>query len=628
MTACELSGNKDTASSQKIFVSFILIIFFMNRSFFLVVISLFFSSCKLMNKKQAEEAGNRQFAQLLKNYYETEMKFYPLVATQNGDDRYNDALPIDISDNYRELLKIFYKNYIDSLIHFSRRHLSKNDQVSYDILKRELGMNLERLNNFHENYMPFNQFIGLPLTMGQLGSGDGLQPFKTMKDYEDWIKRATAFSDWVDSAIIYFRKGVDSNIILPHSLVLKMIPQMEDMAGEDIEKSIFYGPVKKIPVEIDSVDAKKIKQEYIKLIKEQLVPSYKKLADFLKNEYLPKSRTTSGINELPNGDAYYKFLVRDQTTTDESPEEIYQTGLNEVDRIRKTMDSVKNAVGFKGDLAAFFEYMKTDKKFMPYKTPQEILNAFEAIHQRMQPNLKKMFTHVPKTLFEIRQTEAFRAASASAEYIQGSADGTRPGIFYIPILDPAKFNTTSGMESLFLHEAIPGHHYQISLQQEDTLLPEFRRLGNNNPFNNNAYIEGWALYCESLGKELGLFTDPYQYMGALGDEMHRAIRLVVDVAIHTKGMTREEAIKYMMDNEPISEQGATAEIERYMAIPGQALGYKIGALKIRELRNKYEQLPGSKFSIAGFHDEVLKDGAMPLQVLEKKMDAWAERRNK
>lgn len=236
----------------------------------------------------------------------------------------------------------------------------------------------------------------------------------------------------------------------------------------------------------------------------------------------------------------------------------------------------------------------------------------------MQPNLKKMFTDTPKTKFEIRQTEAFRAASASAEYNQGSADGSRPGIFYVPILDANTFNITSGMESLFLHEAIPGHHYQISLQQENTQLPKFRRFGGN-----NAYVEGWALYCESLGKQLGLYTDPYQYMGALGDEMHRAIRLVVDVAIHTKNMSREDAIKYMMDNEAISEQGATAEIERYMVWPAQALGYKIGALKIAALRAKYEQQSGGKFDIGEFHKEVLKDGALPLSVLENKLDAWA-----
>ena len=255
---------------------------------------------------------------------------------------------------------------------------------------------------------------------------------------------------------------------------------------------------------------------------------------------------------------------------------------------------------------------------MPYKTPQEVLAAFEAIHKRIEPNLSKMFNRVPKTPFEIRQTEAYRAASASAEYNQGSPDGTRPGIFYVPILDATTFNTTSGMESLFLHEAIPGHHYQISLQQEDTTLPRFRRFGGN-----NAYVEGWALYCESLGKELGIYTDPYQYMAALGDEIHRALRLVIDVGLHTKNMTREEAIKYMMAHEAAGEQYTTMEIERYMAIPGQALGYKTGALKIKELRKKYEQQMGAKFNLAAFHDNILKDGALPLETLEMKMDKWA-----
>lgn len=255
---------------------------------------------------------------------------------------------------------------------------------------------------------------------------------------------------------------------------------------------------------------------------------------------------------------------------------------------------------------------------MPYKSPKDVLAAFEGIHKRMLPNLKKMFANAPKTPFEIRQTEAFRAASASAEYNQGLADGKRPGIFYVPILDATTFNITSGMESLFLYEAIPGHHYQISLTQENTTLPKFRRFGGH-----NAYVEGWALYCASLGKELGLYQDPYQHMGALGDEMHRAIRLVVDVAIHTKNMTREQAIAYMMDNEAISAEGATAEIERYMGIPAQALGYKTGAMKIRELRAKCEKELGSKFNLSDFHTEVLKDGSLLLSVFEAKMDDWA-----
>ena len=322
---------------------------------------------------------------------------------------------------------------------------------------------------------------------------------------------------------------------------------------------------------------------------------------------------------MVQGNAYYNYLIHFWTTTNKTPDEIYETGLAEVKRIRAAMDSVKNAVGYKGDLKSFFDYMKKDAQFMPYKTPEEVLNGYRAIQGRIEPNLKTMFYNVPKTPFEIRQTEAYRAASASAEYNAGSSDGTRPGIFYVPILDAPTFNVTTGMEGLFLHEAIPGHHYQISLQLENSALPKFRRFAFY-----GAYVEGWGLYAESLGKELGVYKDPYQYIGALGKEIHRSIRLVVDAGMHSKNMTREQAIQYMMDNMPVSEQKAVAEIERYMAMPGQALSYKIGSLKIRELRSNYEKTMGSKFNLSAFHDEILKGGAMPLEILEKKMDTWAE----
>jgi uncharacterized protein (DUF885 family) len=562
--------------------------------------------------------NNKEFAGFLNDYFDGRMRLSPLEATQYGYARYNGLLPADFTDNYRDSLKNFYVRFRDGLKKWDRSKLSAGDGISYDILQWETGTRIEAF-KYPYYYFPFNQFYAVPLTMGQLGSGDGFQPFNSVEDHENWLSRARAFGPWADSAIVYFKKGMDANLVLPKALVVKMIPQMEALVTEQPEKSLFYAPVTRLgKITSDTATIARIKNEYVQVIKESIVPAYKKLAVFLKTDYLPKARASSGISALPGGAEWYAYLVRDQTTTGKSPEEIYQTGLREVARIRGIMDSVRQAVGFKGDLTAFFEYMKTDKRFMPYKSPKEVLDAFERIHQTMQPQLATMFHHVPNTRFEIRQTEAFRAASASAEYNQGSPDGKRPGIFYVPILDATTFNTTSGMESLFLHEAIPGHHYQISLQQEDSLLPAFRRFGGN-----NAYVEGWALYCESLGRELGLYTDPYQYMGALGDEIHRAIRLVVDVAIHSKGMTREEAIKYMMDNEAISRDGATAEIERYMAIPGQALGYKIGALKIRELRTKYETELKDKFHLADFHDEVLKDGAMPLEVLEKKMDAWA-----
>lgn len=588
------------------------------------ILALFLLSCSIIacnnNGKTNTGANNKNLAAFFEKYHEESLQLFPLNATIEGDNRYNDLLPVDFTDSYREKQKSFYQSYLDQLIKFDRNELSETDKLSYDIFKYTMDMNIEGF-KFHDNYIPFNQFWALPIYMGQFGSGESAQPFKTVTDYDNWIKRVTAFGVWADSSIVYLRKGMAANFVLPKSLVVKMIPQFTALVTDSahVKENLFYAPVNKIPDSFSVADKKRLTDAYVKMVNEQISPTYKKLADFLQNEYLPKARTTSGIGSLPDGKAYYEYLTRYQTTTDKTPEEIYNIGLSEVKRIRGIMDSVKNAVGFKGGLPAFFEYMKTDKKFMPYKTPADVLAAFHTIHKTMKTNLEKMFTNVPKSKFEIRQTEAFRAASASAEYNTGTPDGSRPGIFYVPIIDATKYNTTSGMESLFLHEAIPGHHYQLSLQMEDTMLPKFQRFGGQ-----NAYVEGWALYCESLGKELGLYTDPYQYMGALGDEMHRAIRLVVDVSIHVKGMTREEAIKYMMDNEAISEEGATAEIERYMAIPGQALGYKIGALKIRELRTKYEKELGNKFKIASFHDEVLKNGSMPLALLEKKMDEWAK----
>ncbi|MBB5639368.1 uncharacterized protein (DUF885 family) [Pedobacter cryoconitis] len=572
-------------------------------------------ACKQEDKKNNK---NAQFGKLCDQYYEDYLKLNPVSATYAGDDRYNSELPNDGSVAYLNTAKNFYKQYLDSLGKYKREQLGANDKLSFDVLKDNLETGLEGL-KYHFEYLPFNQMTALPLTIGQLGSGTGAQPFKTVKDYEDWLKRVNAFSVWADTAIGNFKKGIAAGIVLPKALVVKMYPQMLSMVVTDPAKSLFYSPVEQMPKGFSAADQKRLTEAYRNTILTVIVPTYKKLGEFLKNEYLPKARATSGFSSLPEGTAMYTYLVKQQTTTTKTPEEIYQTGLKEVARIHSLMDSIKNTTGFKGDLKAFFEYMKTDPKFMPYKTPAEILAAFDNIHKRMEPNLKKMFTVVPKTPFEIRQTEAFRAESASAEYNQGSADGKRPGVFYVPILDATKFNTTSGMESLFLHEAIPGHHYQISLTQENTELPEFRRFGAH-----NAYVEGWALYCESLGKELGLYTDPYQYMGALGDEMHRAIRLVVDVAIHTKNMSRAQAIKYMMDNEAINEQGATAEIERYMGMPAQALGYKIGAMKIQELRSRYEKQLGTKFNLAEFHHQVLKDGSLPLNVFEAKMNDWAK----
>ena len=600
----------------------------MRKIFFATCIMIEIISCKQKDSSNNSDVGSSDtlFNKILDDYYEQRMKLYPLEATQNGDNRYNDQLPVNITDSYKDTLHNFYSHFLTAVSAVDTSKLNANDLISYKIFTREMKMQLEALDlnlivgEVQSFYIPFQQFWGLPITMGQLGSGESFQPFKTEKDYNDWISRMKQFSVWCDSAIAQFNKGIAHQYILPKALVLKMIPQMQAMTVNDSSKNIFYGPIKKFPSDFNDSLKRSLVKKYTQAIDSLIIPSYQKLAVFLKDKYLPAARSANGLKALPNGEKVYDYLIRYWTTTNKTADEIYNTGLAEVKRIRTEMERIKDSVGFKGDLKAFFEYMKTNKKFMPYKTPEDVLNAFRDIQKRIDPNLKTMFGRTPKTPFEIRQTEAFRAASASAEYNQGSPDGSRPGIFYVPIIDATTFNTTSGFESLFLHEAIPGHHYQISLQQENEGLPKFRRFAWF-----GAMGEGWALYCESLGKELGLYTDPYQYMGALGDEIHRAIRLVVDVGIHLKGMTREEAIKYMMKNEAISEQGATAEIERYMAIPGQALSYKIGALKIRELREKYKNQLGSKFNLAAFHDELLKDGVMPLDVMESKMDAWANK---
>lgn len=564
-------------------------------------------------------AGNTDLNGLFGQYWEKQSRLDPLAATGQGDSRFNDQLPNDQTQAFRDTLRTFYQNYLTRLDKFDRNTLDDNDKISYDIFQYEMQQRLAGL-KLNTWMMPFQQFWGLPITLGQYGSGAGNQPFKTVQDYDNWLGRVHGFTLWADSAIGNFRRGMRAGVVLPKALVVKMIPQMrgKDIVVTDPTQSLFYGPIKLLPKGFSAADKQRLSAAYKKAILTELVPTYQKLGNFLATEYLPKSRPTSGISAVPGGAALYTYDVAYWTTTNKTPPEIYQTGLAEVARIKGEMEKVKTQVGFKGDLPAFFTYLKTDKKFMPYKSPQEVLDAFRKIQATIDPNLKKMFGHTPKTAFEIRQTEAFRAASASAEYNQGSPDGTRPGVFYVPIVDATKFNTTSGMESLFLHEAIPGHHYQISLQQENKDLPKFRQFAWY-----GAMGEGWALYSESLGKELGLYTDPYQYMGALGDEMHRAVRLVVDTGLHSRNMTREQAITYMMDNEPISEDGATAEIERYMAIPGQALSYKTGQLKIRELRTRYEKALGNKFKLSDFHDELLKDGVMPLAVLEKKMDAWA-----
>ena len=554
-------------------------------------------------------------SRVYEDYFEGRMQLYPLEATIIGDNRYNDRLPNDISKAFREELEIFFLSFLGKLNSYNRDELNREERISYDVLKWECTVNLERL-KFHENLIPIDQFWSLPLTISQFAAGKGPIPFNTVMDYNNWLARLDQFVIWCDTAIQNMTIGLEEGYVLPVELSEKIIPQLKALSKGPVADHLYYRPVKMIPDQFSEEEKRQIEENYRRMIDNRIIPTFMKLVKFFINRYLPASRTTTGIDAIPNGKDYYQYLVKFYTTTSMAPDEVFELGLQEVARIRGEMEQVKVQVGFENTLEEFFDYVRTHPDLMPYKSPEEVIAGFEAIHKRIEPTLKNLFDLKPKTPFEVRRTEKFRELSASAEYNPGSLDMDRPGIFYVPVPNVLKYNVFTD-ESLFLHEAIPGHHYQISIQMENDTLPDFRRY-----IWYGAYGEGWALYCESLGKDLGLYEDPYQYFGMLSAEIHRAIRLVVDVGMHEKGWTRKQAIEYSLQNEAEPEASIISEIERYMAIPGQALSYKVGQVKITELRDRAKQAFGDQFDIREFHNQILEDGCLPLAVLEAKIDDW------
>ena len=583
----------------------------------IVCITILFVSCKNDINKNSEKENDISvaFNNMLDNYYEEGLKLNPINATFAGDNRYNNSFPNTLSEAYTSEIKSYYTSYLDQLSQYNDADLSESEKMSKAVLKWDCDINLSRL-TFRQDLFPIDQMWSVNLMMGQLASGSSAQPFNTVADYNNWLQRLDGYLGWMVSAESKMKEGINLGYVLPKSLILKLIPQLKALTVEDLDQHLFYSPVKSFPEEFSEEDKKSLTESYTKALTEKVIPAYKNLHEFMSTTYLDAGRTSSGYDAVPNGKAYYDHQIKTYTTTNMTAEEIHQLGLDEVARISSEMEKVKAEVGYTGDLKSFFDFVRNSKDLMPFTDRQQVLDNFNTIHERMKPQLEKLFSVKPKTQFEVRRTEEFREASASAEYNQGSLDGTRPGIFYTPIPDPKIYNTYSD-ESLFLHEAIPGHHYQISLQQESTELPQFRKT-----LWYSGYGEGWALYTESLGKELGLYTDPYQYFGMLGAEMHRAVRLVVDTGMHSKGWTGEKAIQYSLDNEAESEAGITSEIERYMANPGQALSYKIGQLKIRELREKAKVELGETFDIRQFHNQVLETGCVPLALLEDKINLW------
>jgi uncharacterized protein (DUF885 family) len=593
----------------------------MRLSFLPIVLILLIFSCKeeaktTTNKNDATKS--ELFMTLLDDYYEEGLKLNPLNATFAGDNRYNDLFPNTLSNAYVTQAKTYYTKFKKKLNELDDSHFSESEKMTKAILQWECDINLDGY-NYRTDLRPIDQMWSPHLMVGQLASGASAQPFKTVKDYNNWLKRLDGYVDWLHSAEAKMKEGIKLNHTLPKPLVLKVLPQLKAGTITDLDKHLFYAPIKNLPEEFSDKDKKALTEAYTKKLTEKVIPAYKSLHTFMSTEYLKAARTTTGISDIPNGKSLYNYMIKLFTTTNMTADEIHKLGLSEVARISSEMEKIKTQVGFEGTLKEFFDYVRNSKELMPFTKPQQVIDNFNTIHETMKPQLERLFDKKPKTAFKVKQTEAFRENSASAEYNPGSKDGSRPGIFYTPIPDATTYNTHQD-ETLFLHEAIPGHHYQISLTQESKDLPEFRKT-----LWYSGYGEGWALYSESLGKELGLYTDSYQYFGTLAAEMHRAIRLVVDTGMHSKGWTREKAIQYSLDNESESEAGIISEIERYMAMPAQALSYKIGQLKIRGLREKAKKELGDKFDIREFHNQVLETGCIPLALLEDKINNWIKK---
>jgi len=567
-------------------------------------------------KSTDKEASPFALGPLLEQYSREYYALNPLSGTANGVYDYNDQLEIEISQEYGAKSIALDQKYLDTLGVINTEHLTPSELLSVDILRYTLKMDIERVNASLGVYRPVDQFVfSFPTRFATLASGAGYVPFNTEKDYRDFISRMNKFQTWVDQAIANMQTGLELNNSNPKASMEKVPAQLKPLFETALKENIFYKPLLKLPESLDSASATQLRKDYSDAIENSIKPAYKKLHDYLINNYIPNARTSTGLLDNSNGKKEYVLWLKVFTTLDITPDEIFELGLREVARIRKEMDSLRTQVGFKGDLKSFFDYVKADPKFFPFKTEEEVLDRYRSFEQKMSPQLDRLFNIRPKSKFEVRATEKFREAGANAQYMRPSRDGKRPGIFYETVRDPRKYNYID-MESLFIHEAIPGHHYQIAIQQEAD-IPEFRKA-----YFTSAFGEGWALYAESLGKELGMYTDPYQYLGRLNNEIERAVRLVVDAGMHHKGWTREKAIAYVLENQPVTQFVAEQRIERYMVIPGQAVSYKIGEQKIISLREKAKKELGDRFDIREFHDEVLKDGAVPLVILESKIDRW------
>ena len=568
---------------------------------------------------QAVATESQRLATLFAADDEASLKRNPLNAMFRGDMRYADRFGDFISDAYFDNERSAAQANLDGLKTIDRAKLNDTDQIAYDVYKQS---QLDALKGLSKEIMdltvvrPLNHFFGFHTFYPTFASGQGAAPFKTVQDYENNLKRHKEFIVLMDASIGRFRQGMASGVFETKMTISNVIDQLNTQLAQKTEESPYYGPALKFPADFSDADKARLTAEYRGIVVNGLYPANARLRDFLRDSYLPLAREQVGLSAMKGGEGLYQYLIEQTTTLPLKANDIHNLGLSEVARIKSGMETIKNEVRFKGTLPEFFEHLRSDPKFK-MASRDALTQGYYDIGKKVDATISTQFKYLPKAPLEIKPYEEFREKyEAGGSYQQGTPDGSRPGTFYFNAYDlPSR--TTPGMTTLYLHEGAPGHHFQISIAQENEKLPAFMRFGGN-----TAYVEGWALYAETLGYEMGLFKDPYQRFGTLSDEMLRAMRLVVDTGIHSKGWTREQSIDYMLANSDMGKTDATAEVERYIAIPSQALAYKIGALTIQRLKDKAKKELGKKFDVREFHNQVLNTGALPLTVLEKKIDAW------
>ncbi|MBS0661479.1 MAG: DUF885 domain-containing protein [Verrucomicrobia bacterium] len=570
----------------------------------------------------AAETASARLQALFAASDEGDLKLSPIAALGRGDLRYADQFGDYITDEFLARSAAKLREDLRQLAEIPRSELPPRDRIAYDVFRYQAEFALRGFENGVAQInqrLPIDHLNGLHLSFADLSSGQGVAPYKTVVDYENGLKRFAGYVTFLQRAEAMMRLGLKSGHVQPRIVSETVVQQLVGMRKAGVDGSPYLRPVKNFPAEIGAEDRTRLEAAYRRAIGEQILPALAVLEKFMHDEYLPASRRNApGLSGMKDGAKFYEYLIEQHTTLRLAPADIHAQGVAEVARIGREMDAIQKEVGFKGTRREFFDFQRKDARFK-FKSADEYLEAYRAIGRRLEPEVQRLFARLPKAACEVRAVPDYLEKNApGAYYMVGTPDGARPGVFYANTYDlPSR--TSPRMETLYLHEAVPGHHFQGSLAQEDESLPALLRFGGN-----TAYVEGWALYTESLGPELGLYRDPYARFGALDMDMLRAMRLVVDTGLHAQNWSRQQAIDYMQQNSSLGMTDILREVDRYIANAGQALAYKIGQFAIRRLRAKAETKLGKAFEIRAFHDEVLNTGSLPLQVLEAKIDAWIE----